>query len=98
MYRAQSGTDGQTPSTLVSGTSVEQRVQQIMEMGGGSWDEETVIRALRAAYYNTERAVDYLYSVLPPLLCNSLLCGNETKLLKFGFIFREFLKAKILHH
>ncbi|XP_056864211.1 probable ubiquitin receptor RAD23a isoform X2 [Raphanus sativus] len=62
---AQSGTDGQTPSTLVSGTSVEQRVQQIMEMGGGSWDEETVIRALRAAYYNTERAVDYLYSGIP---------------------------------
>ncbi|KAJ0257133.1 ubiquitin receptor RAD23a [Hirschfeldia incana] len=62
---AQSETYGQTPSTLVSGSSVEQRVQQIMEMGGGSWDEETVIRALRAAYYNTERAVDYLYSGIP---------------------------------
>ncbi|KAG2268509.1 hypothetical protein Bca4012_070721 [Brassica carinata] len=58
-------TDRQTPSTLVSGSSVEQRVQQIMEMGGGSWDEETVLRALRAAYYNTERAVDYLYSGIP---------------------------------
>ncbi|KAG2323872.1 hypothetical protein Bca4012_038218 [Brassica carinata] len=62
---AQSDTDGQTPSSLVSGSSVEQRVQQIMEMGGGSWDEETVIRALRAAYYNPERAVDYLYSGIP---------------------------------
>ncbi|CAN6879210.1 unnamed protein product [Brassica oleracea] len=62
---AQSDTDRQTPSTLVSGSSVEQRVQQIMEMGGGSWDEETVLRALRAAYYNTERAVDYLYSGIP---------------------------------
>ncbi|CAH8381167.1 unnamed protein product [Eruca vesicaria subsp. sativa] len=62
---AQSDTDGQNPSTLVSGSSVEQRVQQIMEMGGGSWDEETVLRALRAAYYNPERAVDYLYSGIP---------------------------------
>lgn len=67
MCRAQSDTDRQTPSTLVSGSSVEQRVQQIMEMGGGSWDEETVLLALRAAYYNTERAVDYLYSVCPIL-------------------------------
>nr|VDD42617.1 unnamed protein product [Brassica oleracea] len=65
MCRAQSDTDRQTPSTLVSGSSVEQRVQQIMEMGGGSWDEETVLLALRAAYYNTERAVDYLYSGIP---------------------------------
>lgn len=40
-------------------------VQQIMEMGGGSWDKETVTRALRAAYNNPERAVDYLYSVCP---------------------------------
>lgn len=32
-------------------------------MGGGSWDKEMVIRALRAAYNNPERAVDYLYSV-----------------------------------
>lgn len=32
-------------------------------MGGGSWDKETVTRALRAAYNNPERAVDYLYSV-----------------------------------
>jgi UV excision repair protein RAD23 len=36
-----------------------------MEMGGGSWDKETVTRALRAAYNNPERAVDYLYSGIP---------------------------------
>ena len=60
---------------------MEQRVQQIMEMGGGSWDEETVLRALRAAYYNPERAVDYLYSVCPHFSVKVFFeCfqGNET--------------------
>ncbi|KAL0757426.1 hypothetical protein Bca101_095094 [Brassica carinata] len=55
----------QAASTLASGSSTEQMVQQIMEMGGGSWDKETVTRALRAAYNNPERAVDYLYSGIP---------------------------------
>ncbi|XP_010417634.1 PREDICTED: ubiquitin receptor RAD23b [Camelina sativa] len=58
-------TYGQAASTLVSGSSLELMVQQIMEMGGGSWDKETVTRALRAAYNNPERAVDYLYSGIP---------------------------------
>ncbi|KAL7139752.1 hypothetical protein ABFS83_09G074700 [Erythranthe nasuta] len=31
-------------------------------MGDGSWDNETVTRALPAAYNNAERAVDYSYS------------------------------------
>ncbi|GFP94753.1 ubiquitin receptor rad23b [Phtheirospermum japonicum] len=34
-------------------------------MGGGSWDKEMVTRALRAAYNNPERDVDYLYSGIP---------------------------------
>ena len=38
-------------------------VQHLMDMGGGNWDKETVQRALRAAYNNPERAVEYLYSV-----------------------------------
>lgn len=56
-------TYGQAASTLLAGTNLEQTIQQIMDMGGGNWDRETVTRALRAAYNNPERAVDYLYSV-----------------------------------
>ncbi|CAN6980313.1 hypothetical protein IGI04_038551 [Brassica rapa subsp. trilocularis] len=62
---APSDTNAQAASTLASGSSTEQMVQQIMEMGGGSWDKDTVARALRAAYNNPERAVDYLYSGIP---------------------------------
>jgi UV excision repair protein RAD23 len=50
-------------SNLVSGSNLEQTIQQILDMGGGTWDRDTVVRALRAAYNNPERAIDYLYSV-----------------------------------
>ena len=50
-------------SNLVAGSNLEGAVQQILDMGGGTWDRDTVIRALRAAYNNPERAVEYLYSV-----------------------------------
>ncbi|KAJ3694822.1 hypothetical protein LUZ60_000199 [Juncus effusus] len=56
---------GQAASNLVSGSNLEQTVQQILDMGGGTWDRDTVIRALRAAYNNPERAIDYLYSGIP---------------------------------
>ena len=56
-------TYGQAASNLVAGNNFEQAVQGILDMGGGTWDRETVVRALRAAYNNPERAVDYLYSV-----------------------------------
>lgn len=56
-------TYGQAASNLVAGSNLEQTIQQIIDMGGGSWDRDTVNRALRAAYNNPERAVDYLYSV-----------------------------------
>jgi UV excision repair protein RAD23 len=54
---------GQAASNLVAGTNLEQTVQQIIDMGGGSWTRDTVVRALRAAFNNPERAVEYLYSV-----------------------------------
>ncbi|GAB4827865.1 Ubiquitin receptor RAD23d [Ancistrocladus abbreviatus] len=56
---------GQAASNLVAGSSLEATIQQILDMGGGSWDRDTVIRALRAAYNNPERAVEYLYSGIP---------------------------------
>ncbi|XP_047324917.1 ubiquitin receptor RAD23b-like [Impatiens glandulifera] len=52
-------------SNLVASSNLEQTIQQIIDMGGGNWDKETVTRALRAAYNNPERAVDYLYSGIP---------------------------------
>ncbi|KAL3835451.1 hypothetical protein ACJIZ3_010187 [Penstemon smallii] len=67
---AQTASDPSNPyaeaaSNLVGGNNLDQIIQQLMDMGGGSWDRETVIRALRAAYNNPERAVDYLYSGIP---------------------------------
>ncbi|KAL9265787.1 Ubiquitin receptor RAD23b-like protein [Drosera capensis] len=59
-------TYGQAASSLVIGSNLEHTVQQLLDMGGGSWDRETVVRALQAAYNNPERAVDYLYSGIPP--------------------------------
>ncbi|CAI9752996.1 unnamed protein product [Fraxinus pennsylvanica] len=55
----------QAASNLVAGSNLETTVQQILDMGGGSWDRDTVVRALRAAYNNPERAVEYLYSGIP---------------------------------
>ncbi|XP_010549930.1 PREDICTED: ubiquitin receptor RAD23c-like [Tarenaya hassleriana] len=56
---------GQAASNLVAGSNLEATIQQILDMGGGSWDRDTVVRALRAAYNNPERAVEYLYSGIP---------------------------------
>ncbi|CAM0913942.1 unnamed protein product [Alopecurus aequalis] len=55
----------QAASNLVSGGGLEQTVQQILDMGGGTWDRDMVVRALRAAFNNPERAIDYLYSGVP---------------------------------
>ncbi|CAA3006116.1 ubiquitin receptor RAD23c-like [Olea europaea subsp. europaea] len=55
----------QAASSLVAGNNLDGAVQQILDMGGGTWDRETVVRALRAAFNNPERAVEYLYSGIP---------------------------------
>ncbi|CAH9078094.1 unnamed protein product [Cuscuta epithymum] len=60
-----SGVYDQAASHIVAESNFETTIQQILDMGGGSWDRETVILALRAAYNNPERAVDYLYSGIP---------------------------------
>lgn len=60
-------TYGQSSSNVVADPNVEQTIQLIMDIGGGMWDKETVTRALRAAYNNPERAVDYLYSGIPEI-------------------------------
>ncbi|XP_057787164.1 ubiquitin receptor RAD23c-like [Salvia miltiorrhiza] len=56
---------GLAASNLVAGSNLESTVQEIIDMGGGSWDRDTVVRALRAAFNNPERAVEYLYSGIP---------------------------------
>lgn len=63
MYSNPADPYGQAASNLVAGNSLEQTIQHLMDIGGGSWDRDTVVRALRAAYNNPERAVEYLYSV-----------------------------------
>ncbi|CAM6027154.1 unnamed protein product [Sphagnum balticum] len=64
-FRLTGDTYGQAASNEVARTNLEQTVVQLMEMGGGSWDRETVENALQAAFNNPERAVDYLYSGIP---------------------------------
>ncbi|KAL8099228.1 hypothetical protein AgCh_031769 [Apium graveolens] len=56
---------GHAASNLVSGGNFESTIQQILDMGGGSWERDTVMRAMHAAYNNPERAVEYLYSGIP---------------------------------
>ncbi|GJZ98272.1 kinesin-like protein KIN-5B [Tanacetum coccineum] len=54
---------GDAALNLVAGNNLEGAIQQILNMGGGTWDRDTVVRALRAAFNNPERAVEYLYFV-----------------------------------
>ena len=79
LYRGDADVYSQAASNLVSGGSLEQTVQQILDMGGGTWERDMVVRALRAAYNNPERAIDYLYSV------SSMLVIFFLFLLKFLF-------------
>lgn len=72
---------GQAASNVIAGSNLEPTIQQILEMGGGSWDRDTVIRALRAAFNNPERAIEYLYSGIPeqadvPAVARSPMTGQ----------------------
>lgn len=49
-------------NSLVTGAAYEQSVKQIVEMG---FPETEVKRALRAAFNNPQRAVDYLFNGIP---------------------------------
>ena len=70
------GTVAEAESVLVTGETYEHTVQEIMTMG---FDQEQVLRAMRASYNNPDRAVEYLLSVsrLMSILmydcCNTLL-------------------------
>jgi UV excision repair protein RAD23 len=63
LYSTEAEPYGQAASNLVAGSNLEATIQSILEMGGGTWDRDTVLRALRAAFNNPERAIEYLYSV-----------------------------------
>ncbi|XP_039808408.1 ubiquitin receptor RAD23b-like isoform X2 [Panicum virgatum] len=63
--QAPSNTYDNAASNLLSGSNIDTMINQLMEMGGGSWDRDKVQRALRAAYNSPERAVEYLYSGIP---------------------------------
>lgn len=78
---------------MVAGNNFEGAIQQILDMGGGTWDRDTVVRALRAAYNNPERAVEYLYSVSSLSLLDSFsvfLCFERT--LEFSFFISLILE------
>ncbi|GAB4821647.1 hypothetical protein N2152v2_008693 [Parachlorella kessleri] len=49
-------------SELATGSHLEGRISQLMEMG---FPREEVVRAMRAAFNNTERAVEYLMTGIP---------------------------------
>ncbi|XWS64319.1 hypothetical protein CRYUN_Cryun06bG0176100 [Craigia yunnanensis] len=76
---------GLAASNLVAGSNLEGTIQQILDMGGGTWNRDTVVRALRAAYNNPERAVEYLYSGIPeqaeaPPVARAPVVGQTTNL------------------
>ncbi|KAM0835693.1 hypothetical protein ACQ4PT_062772 [Festuca glaucescens] len=65
MNRTEADPYGQGASSLVAGSTLQGTVESILEMGGGARDQDTIVRALQAAFNNPERAVEYLYTGIP---------------------------------
>jgi len=57
-------TSVQASATLVTGSEYENTVHQLMEMG---FEREDVVKALRAAFNNPDRAVEYLMTGIPEI-------------------------------
>ncbi len=51
---------------FLTGEALQGTVQNMIEMG---FEREQVMRALRASFNNPERAVEYLFNVRPPIVC-----------------------------
>ncbi|KAL4890442.1 XPC-binding domain-containing protein [Aspergillus ambiguus] len=60
---SQSGPAFNDPSALMAGSQSEPVVAQMESMG---FDRSDINRAMRAAYYNPDRAIEYLLNGIPP--------------------------------
>ncbi|THG20383.1 hypothetical protein TEA_013225 [Camellia sinensis var. sinensis] len=85
---------GQAASNLVAGSNLDGAVQQILDMSGGTWDRDTVLRALRAAYNNPERAVEYLYS--SSLLNSTLEDKDPIVIPKFRLLLKQLVTMEVI--
>ncbi|CAM8882103.1 unnamed protein product [Rhodiola kirilowii] len=68
---SEAGVENQAASNQTARSNCEETIQQIIDMGGGAWNRDIVIQALRAAFNNPERAVEYLYSGHPNVGSNA---------------------------
>ncbi|XVF42969.1 hypothetical protein PTKIN_Ptkin02bG0002600 [Pterospermum kingtungense] len=59
---SESDVNSQAASNLDGESNLEGAIQRILDMGGRTWERDTVVSALRATDNNPERAVEYLYS------------------------------------
>nr|KAJ0188990.1 hypothetical protein LSAT_V11C800451110 [Lactuca sativa] len=63
----------------IRSSNLEGTIQHLLDMGGGNWDRDTVVRALHVAFNNPEKVVKYLYfpAELPPAAGVSPLPGLQ---------------------